>query len=57
MRYFIAFERGGNAENLHIQAVIMLHIDPEKIKELIKAIKDAIGVRHRDGQKWCVRAA
>jgi len=51
MRYYIAFERGGIAENLHIQAVITLNVETEKMKELIKAIKDAIGVRHGDGQK------
>lgn len=54
VRYVMSFERGGNAEMLHIQCVVTLHMDPERVKEFIKEIKEAMGFRNGDGQKGSV---
>ena len=51
VRFFMAFERGGNAENLHIQCVVTFYVEPEHVAKLIKLIKEAIGIKNGDGQK------
>ena len=47
----MAFERGGNAENLHIQCVVTFHVEPASVAKLTKLLKDAIGIKNGDGQK------
>jgi hypothetical protein len=57
-RYLLSFERGGNAEHLHIQGVVTwkaLTTD-DSIKLIVKQLKEALGVRRGDGQKWCALA-
>ena len=49
-------ERGGKAENLHIQAMLRLKWNTNKaaLDYLKKLIKDALGIRYGDGMRWYV---
>ena len=49
-----SFERGGKHEQLHIQGVISCRFPADKMKEFIKVIKNALGVKWGDGSKWYV---
>lgn len=55
-RASMSLERGGNAENLHIQAVFSARVKEEDVEKIKKLIKEALGVKRGDGQKWYVLA-
>ena len=49
-------ERGGKAENLHIQAMMSLRwrTDKAAVDYLKKLIKNALGIKYGDGMRWYV---
>ena len=55
-RGLFALERGGNAEHLHVQAVVSLRslTDTATCEKIKKMMKDALQVKRGDGKKWCV---
>ena len=55
---FLALERGGKNENLHIQAVVTMHAMTTKdaIERMKKALKEALGVKRGDGKLRLVNA-
>ena len=55
IRFCMSLERGGNAENLHIQCVATFTVDPANVARLVKLIKTALGFKNGDGQKGYVR--